>query len=209
MKGLLVSSGNKINKELLEKYGRDSFIVCADGGIKNFVGTDIIPDAVVGDFDSIDKEGLKFIKDNKIAVEKYPSEKDFTDTEAALNILLEQGVDDLVILSATGTRMDHTLSNMLLLEGLYTKIKSVIIDDNNEIYYVKKGVYSYAKNGFKYISVIPISEELEYSTKGLKYETNHLIIKKYPIGGVSNEILKDSCTIEVHRGEGFIIKSKD
>lgn len=208
MKGLLVAGGKMIDKKILYKY-KECFIVCADSGIKNFIDTEMVPDIVVGDFDSIDDMGTKFIRENNIKVEAYPAEKNFTDLEVAFEILLEKNVQELIILSAIGTRMDHSLGNILLLERAYGKTKAKIIDDNNEIVYVKKGRYGFLKDDYTYISVISITDELEYSTKGLKYETDHLIITRTSIRGVSNEIENNSCEIEIHSGEGFIIKSKD
>ncbi|EFI42204.1 thiamine diphosphokinase [Peptoniphilus sp. oral taxon 386] len=209
MKGLLVSGGNKVNFPILERESKNSFIVCADGGIKNFVGTYLKPDLIVGDFDSIDDNGKKFVKEKNLEFKKYPCQKDFTDTEAALEILLEKNVDEIVILGATGTRLDHTVSNIFLLQKLFGKINAKLIDNNNEIYYFENGIYEFEKSWYKYISVIPISTCVEYSTEGLLYDTNHIIINSTSGIGVSNEILNQKCKINIYNGKGFIIKSND
>lgn len=210
MKGLLVSGGDVVEKNILEKEIKDSYVVCADGGIKNFINTNLYPDLLVGDLDSIDEEGLKFLKENNISFEKFPSKKNLTDTELALSILVDKGFSEITIISATGTRMDHTISNIFLLEYLYKKnIFGRIIDNHNEIIYKEEETFKVFKDFYKYISLISISDELIYTTLGMEYETDHLNIKRYSARGVSNEIKKDFANITINKGKALIIKSRD
>lgn len=210
MKGLLVSGGNTISTKILKSEMENSYVICADGGIKNFINTNMYPDLLVGDLDSIDELGLSFLKENNIKFEKFPSKKNLTDTELALSFLVEKGFKEINILSATGTRMDHTISNILLLEYLYkNKIDAKIIDNHNEIIYKEEETFKVSKKDYKYLSLISISDELIYSTCGMEYETDHLNIKRYSARGVSNEIKKDYATIIIHSGKALIIKSRD
>lgn len=210
MKGLLVSGGEKTEKSLIKKYMKDRITVCADGGIKNFTNTDLKPDLVVGDFDSVNEKDIKFIKDNNIEIKKYMPVKDSTDTEIAIEILKSRNCDDIIILSATGSRFDHTIANIFLLEKLFKSgIKAQIINSNNIVIYAESGVYKIFKDEFKYISVISLSEETVYSSKGLFYETDKLKIKRSSSRGVSNEILNENAEIIIHSGKCLIIKSRD
>ena len=151
MKGLLISGGTKVSEKTLLENIEDRYIIVADGGIKNLIGTDIIPDEVLGDFDSIDDAGREFIEKNNIKIKKYPTKKDFTDTELCLEVLLEKGADDIVILAATGTRLDHMFSSMFLLERL--KKENVVgrfIDDHNEVRFISNEEVEIPKNNYKY-----------------------------------------------------------
>ena len=76
----------------------DTKVIACDSGCDHLAKTGIVPDVVIGDMDSITKAGLDFIKANNIPVEKYPVEKDWTDTEIALK---KTGSDDEVILVCT------------------------------------------------------------------------------------------------------------
>ena len=210
MRGLLVSGGNAINKDILINESKNSYIICADCGIRNFYNTEIIPDIVVGDLDSIDREGLKFIEKNKIKVEKFPPKKNLTDTELALSYLVNRKCSEIIILSATGTRLDHTVSNIFLLEYLHKKnIPGRIIDNYNEIVLKSEEEFIVEKDYYRYISVISITDEVVYSTNGMEYETDHLVIKRYSARGVSNEIKGECAKINIHSGKALIIKSKD
>ena len=209
MKGLIISGGNKVKRETLFENIEDRYIVVADGGIKNLIGTDIIPDEVVGDFDSIDEEGKSFIEKNNIKIEKYPSRKDFTDTELCLEVLLKKGADDIIILGATGTRLDHMFSSMFLLERLKKEsVAGKFIDDYNEVSFISNETVEVKKNKYKYLSIVPVSKEVCLTLNGTEYEVENLKFNRFTTIAVSNEVKDEVAKIEID-GEGFLILSRD
>lgn len=209
MKGLIISGGNRVRRETLLENIKDRYIVVADGGIKNLVGTDIIPDEVLGDFDSIDEEGKSFIEKNNIKIEKYPSRKDFTDTELCLEVLLKKGADDIIILGATGTRLDHMFSSMFLLERLKKEsVAGKFIDDYNEVSFISNETVEVKKNKYKYLSIVPVSKEVCLTLNGTEYEVENLKFNRFTTIAVSNEVKDEVAKIEID-GEGFLILSRD
>lgn len=209
MKGLIISGGNRVRRETLLENIEDRYIVVADGGIKNLVGTDIIPDEVLGDFDSIDEEGKSFIEKNNIKIEKYPSRKDFTDTELCLEVLLKKGLVDIIILGATGTRLDHMFSSMFLLERLKKEnVAGKFIDDHNEVSFISNETVEVKKNKYKYLSIVPVSKEVCLTLKGTEYEVENLKFNRFTTIAVSNEVKDEVAKIEID-GEGFLILSRD
>lgn len=209
MKGLIISGGNRVKRETLLENIEDRYIVVADGGIKNLIGTDIIPDEVLGDFDSIDEEGKSFIEKNNIKIEKYPSRKDFTDTELCLEVLLKKGADDIIILGATGTRLDHMFSSMFLLERLKKEnVAGKFIDDYNEVSFISNETVEVKKNKYKYLSIVPVSKEVCLTLKGTEYEVENLKFNRFTTIAVSNEVKDEVAKIEID-GEGFLILSRD
>lgn len=209
MKGLIISGGNRVRRETLLENIKDRYIVVADGGIKNLIGTDIIPDEVLGDFDSIDEEGKSFIEKNNIKIEKYPSRKDFTDTELCLEVLLKKGAVDIIILGATGTRLDHMFSSMFLLERLKKEsVAGKFIDDYNEVSFISNETVEVKKNKYKYLSIVPVSKEVCLTLKGTEYEVENLKFNRFTTIAVSNEVKDEVAKIEID-GEGFLILSRD
>lgn len=209
MKGLIISGGNRVKRETLLENIEDRYIVVADGGIKNLIGTDIIPDEVLGDFDSIDEEGKSFIEKNNIKIEKYPSRKDFTDTELCLEVLLKKGLVDIIILGATGTRLDHMFSSMFLLERLKKEsVAGKFIDDYNEVSFISNETVEVKKNKYKYLSIVPVSKEVCLTLKGTEYEVENLKFNRFTTIAVSNEVKDEVAKIEID-GEGFLILSRD
>lgn len=210
MRGLLVSGGAKTPPSLLKKYSKNAFIICADGGIKSFIGTDIIPDILIGDMDSISEEGLLFLEENNIKFKKFPARKNLTDTELALSYLVDENYKEIIILSATGTRLDHTMANISLLESLYiNNIDAKIVNEHNIIKFAGPGEYIVEKGDFKYISLLAADKEIIYSTEGMSYEVKDFHLRRGCANGISNEICGDFAKIKIKCGSGFLIQSKD
>ena len=209
-KALLISGGRQVSKELIENY-IDRFIIVADGGARLLKKYDFQANLLLGDLDSIGDESLSYVEKNGIEIKKFPAKKDFTDTELALSYLVDEGYKDIIILGALGTRLDHELANLLNLKKLYKNgIRAKIEDDYNEVIYVEEGSYDFEKTNKKYFSLISASDKLNFSTKGLYYEVENLVIDNdNPSRAVSNEMIFNKATIKINYGSAFIIMSKD
>lgn len=90
-----------------------------------FRRTGIVPDVIIGDFDSVNADTLDFFKKkNDIEWTKLNPVKDDTDTEAAIRLAIEKGAQSITLLGATGSRIDHVLANIELLGiGLRHKVQ--------------------------------------------------------------------------------------
>lgn len=211
MKGLIISSGTIKNYNRLELAVRDSdFIICADGGMDHLLKINKRPDLVLGDLDSISESSLRYIKDNNITVEKYSSIKDTTDTGLAMEYLIDNGFKKITLMGVTGTRQDHTMANILLLNTLHNKgIRGKIIDDNNTIQLIDDYLeIQYLKDS--YISIIPITEDgIVISLSGFFYNLNKEVIRFGSTYGISNKIIDSQGIIKIHNGKALVFISKD
>lgn len=209
-RALLISGGRQVSKKLIEKYS-DRFILVADGGAKLLKKYELEADLLLGDLDSIDEESLDYVKKHSIKIKKFPTKKDFTDTALCVDYLIDEGYDDLIILGALGTRLDHELANLFYLKKAYRRgISAKIIDNYNEITYVEEGEYEFYKSDKKYFSLISTSDKMNFTTKGLYYEVENLEVNsENPSRAVSNEMLADKAIIKINYGAAFIIQSKD
>lgn len=211
MKGLLISSGSLSNYEQLKEYSKEAdYILCADGGIKHAIKSQILPNAIIGDLDSIGDEEMKFIHDNNVPIIKYPVEKDETDTELGINYLSELGIKDISLFGATGTRIDHTLGNVFLLRKLLkNKINGRVVDDNNIIYLIDEFLKLPKRNNY-YVSIIPISEKgIVVTLKGFYYPLINAKINFGSTLGISNKIIDAFGEVNILHGEALIIESRD
>lgn len=192
-------------------YGQN--IIAGDRGLEALYQLKIIPNHVVGDFDSVSPEILEFYKKQpQIIFHTYHAEKDNTDTDIALKLAIQIRSSEITILGALGKRMDHALANIhILKDALEANIPCKIIDEHNRIYLIntektleKDKVYG------KYISLIPLTSTVEGLTlTGFKYPLNHYTL---PIGtslGISNEIIEDMAHIKMEKGILIVIESKD
>lgn len=173
----------------------------------------IVPNYVVGDFDSVSKEILQYYQKNpQVIFKQFNPEKDNTDTEIAMKLAIQLKSSSITIIGALGKRMDHTLANIHILKNaLEVGILCQILDKHNKIYLIKSNHMLYKNRTYgKYISLIPLTDKVEGITlKGFKYPLSQYCL---PVGislGVSNEIIEDVATIELKNGILIVIESRD
>lgn len=198
MRAVIIGSGEIKNYDYIKgKIQPDDFIICADGGYNHAQKMGILPDVLLGDFDSAtDFENVK----GRIV---YPTRKDFTDGELAVTYAVEHGFEDVVLFAMSGNRLDHTITDILLLD----KCKNgVLIDDNNEVYLVKDRLKLIGKKG-QTVSIIPINSEVcGIKSSGLEYPLCDDTLYFGCGRGVSNVMTEDECTITIKSGTALVIK---
>lgn len=209
MKGLIVGSGNLGSGELLKSQSlRADKIICADGGIRYFKQSQIIPDLVIGDLDSATEDEVAWIYEKAISIEQYPMEKDATDMELCIKYLVNNGYNDIVILGGIGTRLDHTLANLFTVQKFVEYgVKIKMADDINEYFVVDKGM-SIPKKENQFCSIIPMnSTEVIVTLKGFHYNLNGRVLKFGETMGVSNYVEENFGHIIVEKGICAVILS--
>jgi len=211
MKGVVISSGKVASKSFYDEHIKDAdFIICCDGGANIAYKYGFVPNLIIGDFDSVDKEVLEYFKINGIQIMEFPCEKDKTDTQIAIEYLAENGFDEVVMLSCTGKRLDHVLANISLLYYLVEHdIKGAIVDENNIIMMTRKKIKIHGKKGHL-LSLLPYTQTVSgICTKGLYYSLEDGVMEFGNPYGVSNVIIEDEAIVEVKDGVLLVILSND
>ena len=192
-------------------YGQN-IIVC-DRGLEALYQLKIIPNHVVGDFDSVSSNVLTFYQNKpQVVFHTYNAEKDNTDTDIALKLAIKLKSSEITILGALGKRMDHAIANIhILKDALEAEIPCQILDENNRIYLInKESTLNKDKIYGKYISLIPLTSVVEGLTlTGFKYPLNNYDL---PVGtslGISNEMIEDRAHIKMEKGILIVIESRD
>ncbi len=175
----------------------------------------LIPDYVVGDFDTVNPAVLeRFRKIPYIVWEKHRPEKNETDTELACNRGMTLACDRIVFLGATGGRLDHMLGNIHVLYAcLQRGVEAWLIDSQNKLYLLDQGKRFYQEELWgKYVSFLPYTEKVEGITlRGFRYPLNEKNIRKGEEAGlcISNELAEKEATIELAEGILICVESRD
>ena len=192
-------------------YGQN--IIAGDRGLEALYQLKIIPNHVVGDFDSVSPEILEFYrKQPQIIFHTYRAEKDNTDTDIALQLAIRLKSSKITIMGALGKRMDHAIANIhILKDALEANIPCQMIDEHNRIYLINKEMTLEKDKVYgKYVSLIPLTSIVEGLTlTGFKYPLKDYTL---PIGtslGISNEIIGDTAHIQMKNGILIVIESRD
>lgn len=189
-------------------------IIAVDGGLNAVSKLKLIPDAIVGDFDSADESVLKEFKSKTLDTtwEIHKPEKDETDTELAIITAIRLGCTKLILLGATGGRLDHFLGNLhLLYASLKQGVEAAIVDEKNWITVTdKERVFESDQIFGKYISFLPLSEEVKGITlTGFKYPLHK---KDITIGTslcISNELTGTTGKMKFDSGILICVESHD
>ena len=185
-------------------------IVAADGGARHLRKMNIIPDIAIGDLDSMDNETLAFLEDHNVTLIRHPVDKDATDTELAVQWAMENSATSITLLGVTGTRIDHTLANIFLLEKITRAgILCKIVDDNNEIHLLVDRIELKGEPG-DLLSIIPLTRTAGGITiTGVDFPLENAEI---PLGsslGISNRFSGTMARISIKSGMAVVTKSKD
>ena len=180
--------------------------VAADSGWNNAEQLGVKPQVLLGDFDSIGRETLPDAEE----ILQVPPEKDRTDTQLAVDLALSRGADDIVLIGGLSGRLDHTLSNLAVLEYLHEKnVHAVITDGFNRARFLKNTGALVARSEFTYVSLIAASDTVKGVTvEGCKYPLKNGKLTRTCGFAVSNEITGNCALIEVRRGAVYLIESK-
>ena len=219
MKDTIIVSGGNIHKDfaldfLKKNKTEQTCLIAADRGVEFFMGTDLEPDVAVGDFDSLSAEGAKYMETLKhTEIRRLKPEKDDSDTQSAANYAIEQGTERIMILGATGNRIDHLMANFgLLMLGKTKQVQIVLVDAYNYMSLIESGMILKKEEQFgKYVSFFPIEGEVTGLTlKGFKYPLNSYTLKVEDSGlTVSNEISDPEAEVTFETGKLLMIMSRD
>ncbi len=217
----LILTGGTLTKEFLEdflKKEKVSKIICIDGALKVAHEAGIEIDYLVGDFDTADSCLVEFYKKQiqegkiKTVFKEYNPVKDATDTEIGVSLALEEGAEEIILLGATGTRIDHTLANIhLLLKPLSFGVKAYILDCYNKIYLIDSQIELIKKELYgPFVSLLPFGGDVrEVTLRGFKYDVTK---RDYLLGdslGVSNELLEEKGQIMLGEGVLAVFETRD
>lgn len=209
---VLILTGGSVNvdfaSEYIRKWNPDQ-IITADKGLLYAKQLGITPDIILGDFDSCNKNIMEeFSTDEKIIA---PCEKDDTDTGLAMIKAKEIGADEILLIGATGTRLDHVLGNIgQLVFAQRNGMKAQIVDEHNRIQALEsESVISKNDQFGKYVSLIPIYQASGVTLHGFKYPLNDDTLVFHESWGISNELVKEEGKISFKEGCLLMIESRD
>jgi thiamine pyrophosphokinase len=207
---IIVCNGN-LYPQIITEIQKSDFVIGVDRAAYWLIEHGVIPSVAIGDFDSTSRGELNKISTVVPTFKKYSPEKDFTDTELAVKFAIKQKPSSITIYGGTGTRLDHEIGTLHLLERCYKLgIPAIFRDETNEAKVVGRGRTILEKReGSRYVSVVPITNSIQITLEHFKYEIAKKIIIRGQTVGISNEFTNGQATIFIHRGLAFVIQSRD
>lgn len=215
-KRAVIVSGGTLYKELVLEMVMESenpCIIGVDRGVEFLHKYGITPSYIVGDFDSVSEEVVTYYKsETHVPVREYNPVKDASDTEIAVRLAMTLGCNELVILGATGGRVDHLWANVqILMIPFKAGIDAVILDDQNRIRLIGGETHLKREEMFgDYFSVFPLGEPVYgFNIQGAKYPLKEHTLTPYDSLCVSNQIEDEEVIIEFNNGVVILMETRD
>ena len=209
---ILILTGGDFDPVFASSYIKEwkpDKIIAADRGLLAVRELGLTPDAILGDFDSCSREVMdQFETKDKLLV---PCEKDDTDTGLAMQKAVSMEADEILVIGAAGTRLDHVLGNIGQLVYAFRKgVKAQMVDGHNRITVLEHCHRVEKEQQFgQYISLIPLYEAKVVTLQGFKYPLNDDTLVFHESWGISNELSADYGEIRFRSGTLLMIESRD
>ncbi len=210
-KTVFIYTGGEVFSDLvIEKPEIGDLIIAADAGYLTAKGMGVTPDILLGDFDTLGEENIP----EGIECLRVPREKNDTDTQLAVQVALERGAWEIVIVGGLSGRLDHTLSTLAILENLWERkegrIYATITDGKNRVRFIRGSGAILPRSQYRYFSLIAADDVVKGVTlEGCKYPLKNGRISRRHQWAVSNEIDGNCALIEIRRGGVWVIESMD
>ena len=183
------------HKEPLFILENASTIICCDGSVNKLIKNGIEPHYILGDMDSID-DNLK----NKYLerIIELPDQNE-NDLRKAITWAQDQGVEQALILGATGKRDDHSLANIFTLLQ-YSSSLEIIMYTNHGLFSVVQGKQKFDSFKGQKISLFAIDPDIKITSNSLKYNMNSAKLNTLYCGSL-NESQSESFTLNISHGK--------
>jgi thiamine pyrophosphokinase len=192
----------------------DSFVIAVDSGYEHAVALGLVVDVVVGDLDSISPSALLQLQALGIPIVRYPTDKDATDLELALELALTLSAEvasrPVTVLGGAGwdDRFDHVAGQIGLLASPRWKLLTLTAYLGTASVRPVHGGSDVALSGVvgSVVSIVPVGGPAHgVGTDGLRYPLHGETLDVFATRGVSNEFAASSARVSLTHGVVLVI----
>ena len=199
LSALLIGNGQCPSPELLQKLAaKADFILAADGGAQKAAAAGVMPDKIIGDFDSLEPASC-WPKEKLLHIPR----QDNTDLEKALDYLQDNHFTEVTIVGGTGGRWDFSIGNFLSAYPYLQKMDICFAADGWQIFPLIKPAQKTVRPGTR-VSLIPVSSCQNVTLKGLKYPLENARLELGRTGRTLSN-LSVQTQISVHFANGYLL----
>jgi thiamine pyrophosphokinase len=190
-------------------------LIAADGGAASVLAAGLVPDVVVGDFDSLAAADRARLEALGVELRVSSPDKDESDMELCLLTALEAGAARVTIVGALGpVRPEHSVANILLLaDPRLDGVEVAIAGRGSRCWRMGTaggpGQAAIVGAPGDFVSLFPLESAVEgVTTTGLRFP---LVDETLPLGpsrGLSNELVGERGRVAARRGRLLVIHTR-
>ena len=204
---LIFIGGDAPHPRILDLLPRDAFVIAADSGWEHAVNSGFTPHVLIGDMDSISPAHLQQARDMNVHIIEHHADKDFTDTELALELAANHHHHSIHLVSGGGDRFDHLLALVHSLAPHAGDISLTAHVGSSRIHIIQPGHgLMFGATPGQTISLIPLGGAAKgVTTTGLKWNLTKDTLRPFASRGVSNVATDSTVTLAVRKGHLAVI----
>ena len=165
IEAVILANGDYPSHQLpLQILHSSEYVVCCDGGADTYIEKGFVPNAIIGDGDSICAENRARFSD----IIFFVPDQETNDQTKAIDFLISKGYKNIAIVGATGKREDHTIGNISLLVDYKRKGVDVRCYTDYGIFIPCKDEITMSSVEGKQLSIFNVNAK-SFSSEGLKY----------------------------------------
>lgn len=204
-KCLVLANGQPPSKKVFEYLDSIGYrtLICADGGANSAFKFELIPDFIIGDLDSIKPEVYDYYYD-KCEIIQIKRQND-TDVEKCLKFAYKNKFRDVILLGATGDRLDHSFCNLGIVLKYFDKLQIRIIHEKS-LLRAYKGMVTLQTVPGETISIYGLDAKTKFESDGLKYPLKNFALQFGVKESTSNIATKNEVRLSIKGGKAFVIR---
>jgi len=181
-------------------------LIAADGGARHALALGLTPAVIIGDLDSLLPTDRQQAERQGARLLQYPTDKDETDLELALDYALQQNCTRILVVAAFGGRLDQTLANLsLLTDPRFAGLDLRLDDGVEEAFFTRRSAQVRGRAG-DLVSLLPWGGPVTgIRTHGLRWALSGETLLPHKTRGISNEMLGPLAEIEIQSGLLLVI----
>jgi len=197
----LKPSGDSCIDQFIRTY--HSFLVAVDGGLKVFYRLNVLPDILIGDLDSLNREALNWYLKHSRRLLLFQKDKDFLDMEAVLDLAKNERIKRVRFFGVFGGRMDQSFACYSFLEKSHQFGIELTIHDNNETMGLIKGpgIRQFETASGRNWSFLPLDKKVTGLTlKGFQYNIDNEVLIRAETRAISNQSAEQVVNVKLKSG---------
>ncbi|WP_157953755.1 thiamine diphosphokinase [Ignatzschineria cameli] len=189
---------------------QDAIVIAVDKGIDKAekiaplrCNSDVAVDYWVGDFDS--SHHLEIAPTLYREKVRYPAEKDEIDTELALSLAREQGIDRFLLLGGIGGRLDHQTA-LLFLPVQYPATTFIHTDGVEKLHFLEARChYHFLLPLGTTVSLMALTDLAGINLSGVKWPLSNYALKLGSGLTYSNEVVEEQgIEVSIEKGDAWL-----
>lgn len=188
------------NEAVVKRLAGAQFIIACDGAAMKLLAHGVVPDAIVGDLDSVDEE----LRQSFVGEVYCNPDQEINDLTKALLFAQEKGYREVAVFGATGLREDHTLGNISLLGEHSCRFACLQMETDYGVFNAIKRNTSFSSFPGQQVSIFSLNTEVAITVSGLRFP---IVNRRFTSWwqGTLNEATDTRFSIQVSGSDALVI----